>query len=76
MVDAQGESSQNDTHQKNDDDDDKRNETNANHYFHSIVRLAKQITHKSFYTPLVILTIYFATLQFSGKNNMHECVVV
>lgn len=67
MVDAQGEMSQNDTHQNN-DDNDKRNDTN------SIVRLAKQITHKSFYVPLVILTIYFATLQFSGKNNIHECV--
>lgn len=67
-----------DAHAKNDaaaaaivtqnDDDNKRNEANANRFFYAVVRRIKLIAHKSFYAPLIILTIYFATLQFSGKK--------
>lgn len=51
-----------------DGDDDKQHETNTNHYLYPIDRLTKLITNKSFNAPLIILSIYFATLQFSGKR--------
>lgn len=48
--------------------DEVHNESNANHHFHPIDHLSKLIALKSFNTPLIILSVYFATLQFSGVN--------
>lgn len=48
--------------------DEVNNESDANHHFHPIDHLTKLIALKSFNTPLIILSIYFATLQFSGVN--------
>lgn len=48
-------------------EDDKQHKTNFN--FYPIIRITKLIANKPFYVPLIILSIYFATLQFSGKDN-------
>lgn len=51
-------------------DDGKQHGTNTNRYSYAIDRLTKPIANKSFNVPLIILSIYFATLQFSGKNKV------
>lgn len=70
MVDAQVESAAEAVTAEAQCDDDKRNESNAKHFyqFYPIDRLTKLIAHKPFNAPLIILSIYFFSLQFSGVN--------
>lgn len=60
MVDAQAKHLQ--QHDENHESDGSRYQK------HSIDHLCQLIAQKSFNTPLIILSIYFATLQFSGVN--------
>lgn len=48
--------------------DEVHHDSDANHHFHPIDHFRKLIALKSFHAPLIILSIYFATLQFSGVN--------
>lgn len=63
MVDAQIRENGNKDDNYNDD-----NESIATNQRHPIDHLRRLIADKSFNTPLIILSIYFATLQFSGVN--------
>ncbi|XP_055325147.1 facilitated trehalose transporter Tret1-like [Sitodiplosis mosellana] len=67
MVDAQIKNSAA-TSAQHSDDDTENNGSGAGRQHHPIDHLRQLIAHKSFNTPLIILSIYFATLQFSGVN--------
>lgn len=69
MVDAQIKNSTTITTAQNSDEN---NECGTRHHHHSIDHLRQMIAHKSFNTPLIILSIYFATLQFSGVNAVKQ----
>lgn len=63
MVDAQIKCSA-----QNTDEHNETGSSSSNHHRHPIDHLRQLMTQKSFNIPLIILSVYFATLQLSGIN--------